>query len=336
MADVYQFYFPNQAVGPGTPIEQWANAKVINTSSYTTYDGKLTGFYTLDFTNLEEPARLANPGANYGAAVRYDTAVSPITILDFVGTNLKIRKNAAVDLAEVGAAPGTGYTYDLVANVNLQNGQVVETILIASNEAAAAIARAAGYSVILDKSNLDSNGQVAVFTSFSANITNENLANVTTDGGLLVKKVQAGDGTSLVRQDADGTLHIGENSVRISLTGKDRIDSTVGELYIGNRNGHRTIIEGTLEIQDPTAPNHAATKRYVDAGAAMAMAMSAIPKASGTDSYLGFAVGSHGDQQAIAFGLSRNIAARNLQVNLNAGYSEVGRGSIAAGVGWKF
>jgi YadA-like membrane anchor domain len=346
-ADTYQFYFPTDAMrtSGSLPIE-WAKAKVINTSSYTTYDGKMQGYYSLDFTDLEAPATAANPGKTYGAAVRYDNAISQISILDFVGTNLKIRKNYAVDIAEVEAAPGTGYTYDLVTNINLATGDVIETILIANSVEAANIARAAGRNVILDMSEIESSGQALVFTSYSANVTNESSANLATDGGLMVKKVQASDGSSLVRQDSDGTLHIGENSVRISLTGQDRIDSSVGQLYIGNSSGHRTIVQGTLEIQEPTQPNHAATKnyvdsnftrqKYVDSGVASAMAMTTLPKASNGESMVGVGVGTYGTSSAIALGLSSHVPSHNINLNANLGYSTDGKVGAALGAGWKF
>ena len=347
VADTYQFYFPTNAmINSNQPTADWAKAKIINTNSFTTFDGRIDGYYNLNFADLETPASLANGGQQFGAAVRYDPASSPITILDFAGTSLKIRQNAAIDLALVGGAPGSGYTYDIVAKIDLATGNVTETILIASTQEAADIALSAGKTVVLDRSDIQSNGQAIVFTSYSANITNESEANRTTDGGLMVKKVQAADGSSLVRQDEDGTLHIGENSVRISLMGLDRIDSTVGALYLGNLNGHRTIVEGTLEIQEPTQPNHAATKNYVDSnfpkkgyvdsGLASVVAVSSLPQATNGESMFGVGVGRYGNSNGIAIGLSSHVPKYNFNFKANLSHATGGKTGLGFGAGWRF
>jgi autotransporter adhesin len=188
------------------------------------------------------------------------------------------------------------------------------------------------------------------FISFSNSILSDGL--ISTRGGLFSESMLDNDGNSIVRKESDGSIHLGQNSVRIfdseiHPTGNDVIDSSINRLQLGSNPAHRTIIEGTLEVPEPTATNHAASKgyvdrqvggltNYIDSSVAMSMAMSALPKAHGDDSFMGFAVGHHGGQSAIALGISRNIAAKNLQVNANIGYTQRTKTSAAVGVGWKF
>merc|ERR1711965_915078 len=79
---------------------------------------------------------------------------------------------------------------------------------------------------------------------------------IETKGSFSTTKITDADGTSLFRQEDDGSIHIGENSVVIvdspnSSSGNDMIYSSVADgstLQIGNIESHRTIIKGTLEV----------------------------------------------------------------------------------------
>ena len=52
-ADLYQIYFAQQAeLGKNTANK----VKIINTNSYTTYDGDMSGFYNRTYANLRTEA----------------------------------------------------------------------------------------------------------------------------------------------------------------------------------------------------------------------------------------------------------------------------------------
>ena len=49
--DNYQFYFPGNAEdsnSDGIPDTSAMNVKIVNTSTYTVYDGNLSGYVTMD------------------------------------------------------------------------------------------------------------------------------------------------------------------------------------------------------------------------------------------------------------------------------------------------
>lgn len=269
-ADEYQIYFTDNA--EITSNGQYVNyVKIINTSSYTTFEGNLSGYYSQTFAALDAAATTAT-GLNYASAMVVDLSSAPVSVLDFTGTNLKLRTNRGLGLDPVGVL-GDNYWYDVVNNVDLNTGEVVETILIASSQTEFNIARAAGYNVILDSSSIDRATNGVSFTSFSTNVTNENdtssLANNETMGGLVVEQISGIDGASIFRQEADGTVHIGENSIvlsdeSVSQSGNDEVYSSSGVLQLGNDDNHRTVVRGTLEVSTPTQSNHAANKGYVD------------------------------------------------------------------------
>ena len=345
LADLYQIYFAesSEISSSGAYVDY---VKIINTNSYTTYDGNIAGFYDQTFTDLEEAAEAATSGSTYGAALNTDQASSPITILDFTGTNLKFRSNSAVGIDPAGGSPGDAYTYDIVNTVDLSTGEVTETILIADTQAEYDLATAEGYTVILDTTDIDRSGAVQTFTAFSTNVTNENdgtsEANEETKGGLIVEQISGVDGASIFRQEDDGTVHIGANSIvladeLVSNSGYDQIYSSSGVLELGNSASHRTVITGTLEIQDPTLPSHAATKRYADGIGAMSLALSMMPKAMPGQSMMTAGMGTMGGQGALAVGLSAQNESSGMSYNFGTAYNEtVSEFAFGAGVGWQF
>ena len=344
-ADLYQIYFAenSEISSAGAYVDY---VKIINTNSFTTYDGNISGFYDQSFSDLEAAAEAATAGSTYGAALNKDQASSPITILDFTGTNLKFRANTAVGIDPVGASPGDAYTYDIVNTVDLSTGSVTETVLIADTQAEYDLAVAEGYTVVLDTTDITRSGAVQTFTAFSTNITNENdstsEANEETKGGLIVEQISGIDGASIFRQESDGTVHIGENSIvlsdeSVSNSGYDQISSSANILELGNSSAHRTIVTGTLEIQDPTAPNHAATKRYADGIGSMSLALSMMPKALPGQSMMTAGMGTMGGQGAIALGLSAANESSGMSYNFGTAYNDtVAEFAFGAGIGWQF
>ena len=342
MADQYNFYFPDGGAddtnGDGIPDVSAQVVKIINASTYTTFDGDLSGYYQLSYSALKAAADAT--GSTY--ALSQDYFGSPKEVLDFVGSNLAIRENRLININD-----GTNdYYYDRVTKVNVQTGEVVEEILVAESQAAFDIAEDAGYTVMLAESDISrSGGNYQRLTTFSTNLTNDgtsDTANLQTDGGFVSERIEAPDGSVLFRQEDDGTVHIGENSIvladeLVSNSGYDQIYSSSGVLELGNNASHRTVITGALEIQDPTMPNHAATKRYADGVGAMSLALSMMPKAAPGQSMMTAGMGTMGGQGAIALGLSAANEGSGMSYNFGTAYNDtVAEFSFGAGVGWQF
>ena len=230
---------------------------------------------------------------------------------------------------------GESFWYGRRAVYNLTTSTVESDILIARSQAAYDYAVSKGYNVEL----VQTVGYAPSYAieSFSTNVMNDGISN----GGLSTDVVTDSDGNSMIRSEDDGSVHIGNASFVFNEAGvngftHDTMYSSLGTLQIGDGPDHRTIVEGTLEIQDPTAPNHAATKSYVDTSAALAMAMTALPKSYNGKTVLGMAGGHSGDRSAFALGLSKSQIGGNIHFNANVGYSQATSfaGAIGVGIEW--
>ena len=333
-ADLYQVYFAqNSELGNSTSNY----VKIINTNSFTTYDGNMTGFYNRSYAALDAAATAAWGERASGASIN-DPAAAPITVLDFTGSILKVRSNNGVGIG----SNSHDVFLDTVADIDLSNGTVLNEILIAKDQETYDIAVAAGYDVILDTSEINRSGAVITFNAYSENVTNIASANTETNGGLITGQITGDDGATLFRQEEDGTVHIGENSIvladeLVSVSGNDEVYSSSGVLQLGNNDAHRTVIKGTLEVPKPTIGSHAANKSYVDSMGAMIMASSQInynTSATGGPS-IGIGLGSMDGENAIAFGFGGVDQNSGATYSATATYSDfTGKAAFGAGISW--
>ena len=248
--------------------------------------------------------------------------------------------------------------------INTADGSVASQTLIASNLSDYNHASAAGYEVVLEDKSATPD-QLAVMELFQMTSYSENLTNagsmvgdaIETKGSFSTTKITDADGVSLFRQEDDGSIHIGENSVVIvdspnSSSGNDMIYSSAADgstLQIGNIDSHRTIINGTLEVTGessfqstidmqgnritglgaPQGQTDAVSKGYLDTvtnkladgiedSNAMSAALAALPNTSpDAEAYCGGGLGSYGDAQAFSLGCASNIND-NFAVNFGA------------------
>jgi hypothetical protein len=277
-------------------------------------------------------------------------------VLDFSGTNLTLRAESGIVLNPLGGA-GTSYTYDVVYKVDALTGELLETRLVASNAAEATLADEAGFIVDLEESTLNRSGAGTSFQSYASNATNQGSVNIQTKGGLITEQLSNEDGSSLLRKETDGTVHIGANSIvladeLVSASGNDEVYSSSNVLQLGNNDNHRTIIKGTLEVPTPTQNNQAANKLYVDTGdattlslaksysngiAAMALASSQINLSADPTSSLNFGIGfgNMGGANAFALGLGGTNQNTNMRYSGTASYSDTTkRFAVGAGISW--
>ena len=333
-ADLYQVYFAQNSELGGSSANY---VKIINTNSFTTYDGNMTGFYNRSYEALDAAATAAWGERASGSSIN-DPAAAPITILDFTGSIIKVRSNSGVSIG----SNSQDIFYDTVANIDLSDGTLLNEILIAKTQEAYDIAVSAGYDVILDTSDIDRSGAVVTFNAYSENVTNIASANAETNGGLITGQITGDDGATLFRQEEDGTVHIGENSIvladeLVSASGNDEVYSSSGVLQLGNNDTHRTVIKGTLEVPKPTIGSHAANKSYVDSMGAMIIASSQInynTSATGGPS-IGIGLGTMDGENAIAFGFGGVDQNSGATYSATVTYSDfTGKVAFGAGVSW--
>jgi hypothetical protein len=361
-ADSYQLYLPGQSsFQNGELPTNLQKLWIVNTDSNVVKQVDMTRYFQTSFPN--------NESALYSNQV--DFQGSTRVAQDFVGNVITLRDNSLVQISSLTADEsdplfGQAFYYDRVVKINVDTGVLEEDYVVARSAEALQVALDMGYEAVL----ADGAGEIVPgfqeysLKTFSKNATTSTGAQAT-DGGFFAEQITSSNGASLFRQEADGTVHIGENSIvladeSISASGFDTIYSSSGRLQLGNNSSHTTVVEGALEIQEPTAPNHAATKNYVDTNTvsreylenyvdthtvsrkyldtsiAMAMAMSALPRATDDKKVVAVGIGQHGSQAAIAVGVSAIVGERNTQVNLNITGANSGKVSVAAGVGWSF
>jgi len=358
-ADIYQIFWPeeNLADPENDPSDtSWQNIKITNISSNTVVDGTLSGVYSQDLSGMVELAEAANANVTYQLERGLGSTGQGPVVLDFTGTTLKFRSQAAIALNPQGGA-GETYVYDAVYEVNPKTGELISTRLVATTEESATLADQAGFEVDLELSQVDRSGTASTFQSYATNITNTETANIETSGGLVTEQLSNLDGTSLLRKEDDGTVHIGQNSIvladeLVSTSGRDEIYSTSGVLQLGDTDTHQVVIKGDLIVDTPTAANHAANKAYVDqqnaatlssanrysnAIGAMTMAASQISLTASPDANLslGVGLGHMQGENAFAIGLSGKTADQRLRYSFTASYNDLtGTPAYGAGISW--
>ena len=164
--------------------------------------------------------------------------------------------------------------------------------------------------------NLSLGGDLTV--SGNATFDNATVGTLATD-----TIISSSTGDFIMRYD-NGAITFGQNSIQMQ---DDNIYSDNGRMIIGDSKNHVTKVRGILSIQDPTDPDHAATRRYVDQSAAMAAALDTRNPEKGKNFHL--QLGGASKNQENALGL--NFAGSMFLVNA-PGTNEALPFSISAGI----
>lgn len=234
--------------------------------------------------------------------------------------------------------------FDRILELNVETGKIISEKLIATSQEGYDSATAAGFEVILAETGDTSSSTLINFKSYSENISNATATEdtVATKGNFSTNQITASDGASLFRQEEDGTVHIGENSIvlsdeAVSASGNDEVYSSSGTLQLGNNASHKTVIKGSLEVPKPKTGNEAANKSYVDGVGAMVMAAAQLNMMYNPDSVLdlGFGLGSMDNENAIAVGLGGVLPDSNMRYSLSATYSDY-TAQVSYGAGLSF
>lgn len=335
-ADSYQVFFPSTMPGMITDgngdLRTDLNLVIVNTDSM-----KVTTVDLDDYIATYQNSRY-RLGNNFttsvdGTALNADKRL----IQDFKGTSLFIRENGAIFSNDKGvdglqgtADDGNNMYFDRILELNVTTGAIESETLIATSQEGYDAATAAGYDVKLAATGDTSGATLINFKSYSENVSNATAeaGTVATKGNFSTNQITSSDGSSLFRQEEDGTVHIGQNSIvladeLVSASGNDEVYSSSGVLQLGNNDAHRTVIRGTLEVPKPTIGAHAANKDYVDGMSALSMAASQISLQAdpNSDLSLGLGIGGAGNQTAFAVGLTGKHQASETRFSLTAAFN---------------
>ena len=325
-----------------------------------TFSDNLTvaGTTTLDntsITNLTVTNNLSLDNVTVGSnlTVSGTTTMSDILTLN---NNLSVRDNASIGgtLNSIGLA-----TFD---NTSITTLNVSGTSNLASNlNVNSTTASIAGALSVVGLTTLDNTS----ITSLNVTGDSELAGNVTVGGALTVTgltsfgainadnatigtiftdTIKSADGnTDIIRAESDGTVHIGENSLVFD-SANDVISSSSGNLTLGNTDNHVTRVRGVLSIKDPTEPDHAATRRYVDQSAAMAAALDTRNPEKGRNFHMQLGGATKNQENAIGLNFSGSMFLVNapganeaLPFSISAGISNSANnymGKLSVGLSW--
>lgn len=277
LADTYQVYFPSTMPGMITNgsggFRTDLNMVIVNTDSM-----KVTQVDLDQYLQTYSAARYSF-GSNFATTVDGTSLNADKRLIqDFKGSTLIVRENGAIQARDKGADgialtpdDGPNLYFDRILEINVNTGAIESETLIATSQAGFNAAVTSGFNVQLAETGDVSGATLINFKTFSENVSNNGSSTnaLVTNGSFSTKQITSTDGSSLFRQEADGTVHIGENSIvladeTVSQSGNDEIYSSSDVLQLGNDSNHRTVVRGTLEVSTPTQSNHAANKGYVD------------------------------------------------------------------------
>ena len=139
----------------------------------------------------------------------------------------------------------------------------------------------------------------------------------------------------------NGAITFGQNSIQMI---DDTIFSDSGTMTIGNSNNHVTKVKGILSIQDPTDPDHAATRRYVDQSAAMAAALDTRNPEKGKNFHMQLGGATKNQENALGLNFAGSMFLVNapgadgaLPFSISAGISNSANqymGKVSVGLSW--
>jgi hypothetical protein len=339
LADAYSVYIPNGN-------SQNNLIKIVNLTANT-----VVSFSGSDYLETQQSSYYDFGDNSYANVFPNGNNSQYQQVVDIKGNQLILRENTAIEVGDKGADgiantqdDTAGMYFDRELTIDMTTGEVVSERLVANSEEAKAYADNANVTAeLMEIEDIQAHDALTAKT-YSENLSNDENSGavVVTQGSFSTAKITDEDGSSLFRQETDGTVHIGENSIvladeNVSNSGYDQIYSSSNVLELGNSATHRTVITGTLEIQDPTAPNHAATKRYVDGATASVAAISALPRITESGLTIGLGIGEQSGQTAIAIGGGAYKPELGLSFTFAAAYNSTLKSTTnSVGVGWNF
>ncbi|MDA9816195.1 hypothetical protein N9C75_03965, partial [Alphaproteobacteria bacterium] len=271
-----------------------------------------------------------------------------------VNNNISVQDNTTIGgtLAVTGASTMTG-ALSVNNNLSVQDNKTIGGTLEVTGASTMTGALTVNNNLsVQDNVTIGGTLDVTGATTISGDLTVTGLATLSsieitdnaTIGTLYTDTIMSADGeTSIIRAESDGTVHIGENSLVFDAT-NDVISSSSGLLTLGDTESHVTKIRGVLSINDPTEPDHAATRRYVDQSAAMAAALDTRNPEKGKNFHVQLGGATKNKENALGLNFAGSMFLVNapgadgaLPFSVSAGVSESAgqyMGKISVGLSW--
>jgi hypothetical protein len=144
----------------------------------------------------------------------------------------------------------------------------------------------------------------------------------------------------MYKDTANDIVHIGTSSMLFydsSTYGKDIMASSSGHIQIGKNSTDTTTIVGDLIIEEPTAANHASTRRYADKVSLMAASLDTRLPLYGNKHALTISSASTNNEAAFGLNFIGIYDGMHLPIDFSLGSAFSGEyhmGKVSVGMSW--
>jgi len=277
---------------------------------------------------------------------------TPLIYGDFSNNIVTINDNLAI----TGTFTDGNYTFD--TNGNVSGLGTVSSGNITSSGSITAAGAITGNSFVIGSANI-SESELETIDQVTAGTVSANKAvivdgnsdisgfrNITATGTISADTIQANtikdsNGDSFLYKDTSNDIvHIGSNSMLFydsSTYGKDIMASSTGNIQIGNSLSDTTTIMGDLIIQEPTAANHASTRRYADKVSLMAASLDTRLPLYGNKHSLTVSGASTNNETALGLNFVGIYDGLHLPLDFSLGTATSGdysMGKLSVGFSW--
>ena len=277
---------------------------------------------------------------------------TPLIYGDFSNNIVTINDNLAI----TGTFTDGNYTFD--TNGNVSGLGTVSSGNITSSGSITAAGAITGNSFVIGSANI-SESELETIDQVTAGTVSANKAvivdgnsdisgfrNITATGTISADTIQANtikdsNGDSFLYKDTSNDIvHIGSNSMLFydsSTYGKDIMASSTGNIQIGNSLSDTTTVMGDLIIQEPTAANHASTRRYADKVSLMAASLDTRLPLYGNKHSLTVSGASTNNETALGLNFVGIYDGLHLPLDFSLGTATSGdysMGKLSVGFSW--
>lgn len=285
---------------------------------------------------------------------------TPLIYGDFTNKIVTINDNLTVadDLTVAGDATVTGSISTSSGTISTQSGNITTNSGNITTSSGNISATGAGSTLTIGSTTLNSTelgyidnitaGTVlaskAVVVDSNKDITG--FRNITATGTIKADTIQANtikdsNGDNFLYKDTiNDVVHIGSNSMLFydsSTYGKDIMASSTGQIQIGNSLSDTTTVMGDLIIQEPTAANHASTRRYADKVSLMAASLDTKLPLYGNKHALTLSGASTNNETAFGINFVGIYDGLHLPMDISLGSAfsgEYSMGKLSLGFSW--
>ena len=265
---------------------------------------------------------------------------TPLIYGDFSNNIVTINDNLAI----TGTFTDGNYTFDTNGNVSglgtISSGNITSSGSVTTN------------SIIIGSANI-SESELETIDGVTAGTVLANKAivvdaskNISGFGTITADTIKAntyldsnGD-RFLYKDTANDIVHIGSSSMLFydsSTYGKDIMASSSGHIQIGKNSTDTTTIVGDLIIEEPTAANHASTRRYADKVSLMAASLDTRLPLYGNKHALTISSASTNNEAAFGLNFIGIYDGMHLPIDFSLGSAFSGEyhmGKVSVGMSW--